>query len=143
MTSRPEHAGLGKTASGPGARSKRTRPTMRDVAAAAGVDASTVSRALNPATRLKVNADTADRVLASAAELGYRMNSVAKGLRLDTTMAIGMVIPDVSNPFFAPIVRGVEDVLAPAGRSLILMNTDDDQVASGIRCKSTGAVPAS
>lgn len=127
MTSRAERAGPGNTTSGTGARSQRTRPTMRDVAAAAGVDASTVSRALNPATRLKVNAATADRVLASATELGYRMNSVAKGLRLNTTMAIGMVIPDVSNPFFPPVVRGVEDVLAPAGRSLILMNTDDDQ----------------
>lgn len=99
---------------------------MRDVATLAQVDTSTVSRALNPATRHKVSADTAGRVLEAAAFLGYRMNSLARGLRLSRTMAVGMVIPDIANPFFPPVVRGAEDELARAGRTLIVMNTDDD-----------------
>lgn len=99
---------------------------MSDVAVRARVDASTVSRALNPATRHRVSPGTVARVLAAAEGLGYRMNTIARGLRLDVTMAVGMVIPDISNPFFPPIVRGVEDTLARAGRSLILMNTDDE-----------------
>lgn len=102
------------------------RPTMRDVATRAGVDASTVSRALNSATRHKVNPETVDRVLAAAEDLGYRMNTLARGLRLNKTMAVGMVIPDIANPFFPPIVRGAEDELARIGRTLIMMNTDDD-----------------
>lgn len=104
------------------------RPTMRDVATSAGVDASTVSRALNPATRHKVSPETANRVLAAAEDLGYRMNTLARGLRLNRTMAVGMVIPDIANPFFPPIVRGAEDELARTGRTLIMMNTDDDPV---------------
>jgi len=99
---------------------------MRDVATRAGVDASTVSRALNLATRHKVSPETVDRVLEAAEDLGYRMNTLAQGLRLNRTMAVGMVIPDIANPFFPPIVRGAEDELAHTGRTLIMMNTDDD-----------------
>lgn len=102
------------------------RPTMRDVATRAGVDASTVSRALNLATRHKVSPETVDRVLGAAEGLGYRMNTLARGLRLNRTMAVGMIIPDIANPFFPPVVRGAEDELARAGRTLIMMNTDDD-----------------
>lgn len=102
------------------------RPTMRDVATRAGVDASTVSRALNLATRHKVSPETVDRVLEAAEDLGYRMNTLARGLRLNRTMAVGMVIPDIANPFFPPVVRGAEDELARTGRTLIMMNTDDD-----------------
>lgn len=102
------------------------RPTMRDVALLAEVDASTVSRALSPATRHMVSPETAYRVQAAAQRLGYRMNSLARGLRLNKTMAVGMVLPDISNPFFPPVVRGAEDELARLGRSLIVMNTDDD-----------------
>lgn len=103
------------------------RPTMRDVATRAGVDASTVSRALNLATRHKVSPETVHRVLEAAEGLGYRMNTLARGLRLNRTMAVGMVIPDIANPFFPPVVRGAEDELARTGRTLIMMNTDDDQ----------------
>jgi LacI family transcriptional regulator, galactose operon repressor len=102
------------------------RPTMRDVALAAEVDASTVSRALNPATRHKVSPDTVSRVQAAAQRLGYRMNTLARGLRLNQTMAVGMVLPDIANPFFPPVVRGAEDEFARVGRTLIVVNTDDD-----------------
>lgn len=99
---------------------------MRDVALLAEVDASTVSRALNPATRHKVSLETEQRIRAAAQQLGYRMNSLARGLRLNQTMAVGMILPDIANPFFPPVVRGAEDELARTGRSLIVMNTDDD-----------------
>lgn len=103
-------------------------PTLRDVADAAGVHAATASRALNPATRGLVNADTARRVIKVAETLGYRPNPIARGLKTSKSSTIGLVIPDLTNPLFPPIVRGIEDVLEPAGYSGLIVNTDNDQV---------------
>lgn len=100
------------------------KPTMSDVAAHAGVDVSTVSRALNERTAGLVRSETVKRVLAAAKELGYQPNVLARGLRTQRSRTIGMVIPDLTNPFFPPIVRGLEDALEKAGYSLILANTD-------------------
>ncbi len=77
--------------------------TLKDVAAAAGVHVSTASRALNPETRSVVNVDTAGRVLVVAERLGYRPNPLARGLRTNRTLTIGMVVPDLMNPLFPPI----------------------------------------
>lgn len=101
-------------------------PTLRDVAEAAGVHAATASRALNPATRGLVNADTAKRVIKVAESLGYRPNPIARGLKTSKSTTVGMVIPDLTNPLFPPIVRGVEEVLEAAGFSGLLVNTDND-----------------
>lgn len=101
-------------------------PTLRDVAQAAGVHAATASRALNPETRRLVNAETARRVLKAAETLGYQPNPIARSLKTAKSRTIGMVIPDLTNPLFPPIVRGVEDVLGPAGYSALLVNTDND-----------------
>ena len=92
-------------------------PTLRDVAEAAGVHPATASRALNPATRGLVNADTARRVIKVAESLGYRPNPIARGLKTAKSGTIGLVIPDLTNPLFPPIVRGIEEVLEPAGYS--------------------------
>lgn len=114
------------------ARKRRTRipavqnPTLRDVAEAAGVHAATASRALNPETRRLVNADTARRVLKCAEVLGYQPNPIARSLKTAKSRTIGLVIPDLTNPLFPPIVRGIEDVLAPAGYSVLIVNTDND-----------------
>lgn len=102
------------------------KPTMSDVAQAAGVDVSTVSRALNERTAGMLRPETVERVLVAAEELGYRPNALARGLRTQRSHTIGMIIPDLTNPFFPPIVRGLEDVLGGSGYTLILANTDND-----------------
>ena len=101
-------------------------PTLRDVAEAAGVHAATASRALNPATRGLVNADTARRVIKVAESLGYRPNPIARGLKTAKSGTVGIVLPDLMNPLFPPIVRGIEEVLEPAGYSGLIVNTDND-----------------
>jgi LacI family transcriptional regulator len=101
-------------------------PTLRDVADAAGVHPATASRALNPATRGLVNADTARRVIKVAESLGYRPNPIARGLKTAKSGTVGLVIPDLTNPLFPPIVRGIEAVLEPAGYSGLVVNTDND-----------------
>jgi LacI family transcriptional regulator len=100
--------------------------TLRDVAAAAGVHPATASRALNPETRLLVSEETARRVAAAAARLGYRPNPVARSLRTRRSHTVGVLIPDLNNPIFPPIVRGLEDKLAAAGYVVLLGNTDAD-----------------
>jgi LacI family transcriptional regulator len=101
-------------------------PTLRDVADAAGVHPATASRALNPATRGLVNADTARRVIKIADSLGYRPNPIARGLKTAKSGTVGLIIPDLTNPLFPPIVRGIEDVLEPVGYSGLIVNTDND-----------------
>ena len=93
----------------------RLKITLRDVADRAGVHASTVSRALNPEKSGMVAPDVARRVAAAVKQLGYRPNPIASSLRTNRTFTIGIVIPDVTNPLFPPIIRGIEDTLAPAG----------------------------
>jgi LacI family transcriptional regulator, galactose operon repressor len=100
--------------------------TLRDVAAAAQVHPATASRALNPETRLLVSEDTARRVMAAAAKLGYRPNPVARSLRTRRSYTVGVLIPDLNNPLFPPIVRGLEDKLATAGYVALIGNTDAD-----------------
>src|ERR1700731_5455348 len=100
--------------------------TLRDVAARAGVHPATASRALNPETRILVSEDTAQRVLDAAAALGYRPNPVARSLRTRRSHTVGVLIPDLNNPIFPPIVRGLEDRLATAGYVALIGNTDAD-----------------
>ena len=100
--------------------------TLRDVAAAARVHPATASRALNPETRILVSEETARRVGAAAAALGYRPNPVARSLRTRRSHTVGVLIPDLNNPLFPPIVRGLEDRLGAAGYVALLGNTDGD-----------------
>ena len=102
------------------------KPTMADVARSAGVDVSTVSRALNARTAGVLRPETVARVMHAAAELGYQPNVLARGLRTQRSATVGMVLPDLTNPFFPPIVRGAEEVLAMEEYTLILANTDND-----------------
>lgn len=101
-------------------------PTLREVANAAHLDISTVSRALRPETRARVKPETVKRVLATAEALGYRANPFARGLKVQRSMTIGMLVPDLGNPLFPPIVRGIEDGLRDRGYAMILGNTDQD-----------------
>ena len=100
--------------------------TLKDVAREADVSVSTVSRALNDSD--KVHPDTKAHVKAVAEELGYMPSRVARRLRLEGGKAslLGLVIPDIQNPFFADVTRGVEDVAQEHGYALILSNSDED-----------------
>ena len=100
--------------------------TLRDVARAAGVHPGTASRALNSATRSLVNQDTAQRVLTVADELGYRPNPIARGLKTNRSYTVGVLVPDLTNPLFPPILRGIEHRLEEAGYTPLVANTDND-----------------
>jgi LacI family transcriptional regulator, galactose operon repressor len=104
----------------------RTPITIRDVARAAQVHPGTVSRALNSDTRALVNPETAERVLEAAERLGYRPNRIARGLKTSRSHTIGVLIPDITNPLFPPILRGIEDRLEDAGYTSLIVNTDND-----------------
>ena len=104
----------------------RRPPRLKDVAEAAGVHISTASRALNERTATLLNPQTLERVRETADGLGYRVNGMARALKTRRSLSIGMVIPDITNPFFPPAVRGAEDVLDRAGYSLLLSSTDND-----------------
>lgn len=103
-----------------------TTVTLREVAELAGVNPATASRVLNPGTRHLVRPETARRVEAAARKLGYEPNRVARSLRTRRSYSVGVVIPDLMNPLFPPIVRGIEDTLAPAGYTALLTSTDGD-----------------
>ena len=108
----------------------RTPPvnaTLKDVALRAGVHAGTASRALNPATQGLVSEATVRAVQQAAKALNYRPNSMARGLKTNKTFMVGIVVPDLSNPLFPPIVRGAEEVLSRAGYTSIIADTDNDQ----------------
>ncbi len=99
--------------------------TIRDVASQAGVSVATVSRVINNSSH-KVHRVTRNRVLRTVRRLGYRPNVVAQGLRRGTSRSIALIVPDISNPFFPAIARGVEDVARRHGYALVLGNTDGD-----------------
>ena len=101
--------------------------TLKDVARLARVHPATASRALNPETRLLVSEETARRVLAAAADLGYRPNTVARSLRTRRSHTVGVLIPDLNNPLFPPMIRGLADRLEADGYIALIGNTDSDE----------------
>ncbi|MGU3500049.1 LacI family DNA-binding transcriptional regulator [Mycobacterium sp. C31M] len=100
------------------------RVTIDDVARLAEVHKATVSRALNARTRDQVNAETLKRVKRAARQLGYVPNAMARSLRTSRSMTIGVIIPDLMNPIFPPIIRGIEHVLQAQGYTVLIANTD-------------------
>ncbi len=104
----------------------RTRATISDVASEAGVHSSTVSRILNGHAGTTVRPATRERVLAAAERLGYRPSVLARGLRLQRTLILGMLVPDITNPFFSSIIKGAEDAARERGYNLILCNSEDE-----------------
>ncbi len=102
----------------------KRRATLKDVAKAAGVHLSTVSRALNPRTEYLLTPQVVAEVRRISRELDYRPNAAAHSLRTNRTRTIGVVVPDITNPVFPPIIRGIEDALAKRGYLAILANTD-------------------
>ena len=100
--------------------------TLADVARTAGVHPGTASKALNPASRHLVAEKTVKRVLEIAAMLDYQPNNFARGLRTRRSYTIGFLVPDLTNPLFPPIVRGVDEVLGATGLSALIVNTDNE-----------------
>jgi len=97
--------------------------SVKEVAARAGVSVGTVSNVLNRPD--KVAETTAERVRTAIADLGFVRNDAARQLRAGRSRAIGLVILDVGNPFFADLARGAEDEAATAGLSIIVGNSDE------------------
>lgn len=98
--------------------------TIKDVAEKAGVSTATVSRVLND--NYPVSKDAYEKVQKAIKETGYRINTLAKSLKMNKTFMIGLVVPDISNPYFMEIARGVEDVVSRYGYTLTFCSTDED-----------------
>ena len=98
--------------------------SARDVARVAGVSVSTVSRAL--AKPEDVAPATRDKVLDTARGMGYRPNLAARGLTTGRTGLIGLIVPDLENPFFASVVKGVQSKARDAGYAVIISDSDED-----------------
>jgi LacI family transcriptional regulator len=97
---------------------------MKDIARIARVSLGTVSHVLNNSAN--VRSPLRKRVLDAVQAAGYQPSQLARGLRRDKTNVIGMIIPDITNPFFPGVVRGAEDIAFSNGYRLVLCNTDND-----------------
>ncbi|WP_420006437.1 LacI family DNA-binding transcriptional regulator [Arenibacterium sp. LLYu02] len=106
----------------------KKRVTLKDLAEATGVHVSTVSRALDPKRDTPLSDEVLSKVQRAAEQLGYRPNRVASSLRTQKTMTVGVVIPDITNLIFPPILRGIESVLEPLGYAAIIVNTDSQPI---------------
>ena len=100
-----------------------SKPTIYDVAKAAGVAASTVSRAF--ARPGRVSAETAQRVFAAAAGIGYRSDALP-GLTTTRTRSLALVVTDITNPFYSELIRGAHEAAGAAGYTILLSHTQED-----------------
>ncbi len=100
------------------------RPTIKDVARTAGVSVGTVSNYLNG--RVTVADERSERIRAAIDALGYRVDLGARGLRAGTTRTVGLLVPNISNPFFGEIARSIEHALTECGFQTFLCDTQDD-----------------
>lgn len=100
------------------------RITISDVSTAAGVSAATVSRVLNGTAR--VDQSLVDRVRAAVASLGYRPNAAAQGLARGEWGTIGVLVPDLANPYFPDVLKAVSAVARAHGRRMMVMESDED-----------------
>jgi len=106
---------------------QNSRETLRGVATKVGVSATTVSRVLNgKAEKYRISKRTKEDVLRVASELGYVPDQVARGLRIKRTNTVGLIIPDISNPFFSTIARNIEINARKEGCSIILSDCQED-----------------
>lgn len=111
---------------------RRTSPastrnvTLKDVAKAAGVHVSTASRALDPTKSWRISKETIARVNVAARQLGYTPDVIAKGLKRGTTMMVGVVVPDLENPFMGPLIRGIGQEVERGGLVTVVTETLED-----------------
>jgi LacI family transcriptional regulator len=103
------------------------RITLKDIARKAGLSTTIVSRVLNKkGAKYRISKETEKRVLKTAKDLNYRPNQLAVGLRLKKTQTIGLIAPDLSNPFFAYIIKSAQRGAHQLGYTLIVCDTDED-----------------
>jgi len=103
---------------------KRPMPNIYDVARRARVSLATVSAVLNDSAF--VSPDLKTRVQTAIAALGYQPNLLARGLAKKRSQTLGMIVPDIANPFFPEVVRGAEDTAHAAGYTLLIASSDND-----------------
>ena len=103
--------------------------TIKHVAARAGVSFTTVSHVLN-GTR-PVSDSARQRVEAAVDELGYAPSAIARALKMSETHILGVLVPNITNPFFAELTRGIEDCCRRTDYSVFLCNCDDDPARQG------------
>jgi len=108
-------------------RSAHVRVTSVDVARSAGVSQSTVSLVFSGKGRGRVSQATQDHVRRCARELGYRPNVAAQALRLGSSRAVALLVPDITNPFFARVLRGAQRAAQAAGYTVALVDTANDR----------------
>ena len=103
------------------------KATLKSLAEQLGFSETTISRVLNgKAKKYRISSKTTDLILQSAKELNFKPNILARGLRLNKTRTLGLVIPDISNPFFSTIARYVEHEARKSNYSVILCDTEED-----------------
>jgi LacI family transcriptional regulator len=100
------------------------RTTLQDIARAVGVNVSTVSRALNQDSAHPVSGALSQKIRRASERLKYLPNTAASSLRTLRTRTVGVIVPDITDPAYPPIIRGIEDGLAEHGYVAILANTD-------------------
>lgn len=108
-------------------KNNRRTVTLKQVAEAVGVHASTVSRALNPSTRSMVAPAVAAQVMKVAKQLCYRPDPVAASLRTGRSKLVGIFVPDIANTVFSPILSGASERLSARGYSVIVADVGNDR----------------
>ncbi len=125
---------------GPARQAPTKRPTLRDVAARAGVDPSAVSRVLNN-DEIRLSEATRERIRRAAEELGYTPNFLARSLRQSRTWTLGFVLPDIGNPMYVPIVRGAQRRAEEQGYGIVVgSQLDGDTYGTFARLLEAGRI---
>lgn len=118
------------------------RVTSVDVARASGVSQSTVSLVFSGKAAGRVSAGTEAAVRAAATELGYRPNAAARALKAGVARTVALVVPDVTNPFFGPLLRGAQSAARSAGYAVALIDTANDRAWGAASAAALQAGPA-
>lgn len=101
--------------------------TLNDISEKTGLSVTTISRALNQKSKkYRISKKTEALILKTANDMGYRPNTLARGLRLKKSYSIGLVVPDISNPFFAFVTKTIQTYAHENGYSIIVCNTDEN-----------------
>ena len=108
----------------------RKRVTLRDLAEHLNINTSTVSRALSEKSSEMISSDVVKRVRDAALEMGYKQNAAAYALKVGNTKTIGMIVPDLMNPVFPPIIRGIQSVLDQYGYTALLAYSENNETTA-------------